>query len=493
MRFLRSLLVIALIGGGIAGVALFLQQQGSAGAQETASEVIEEAVVLRGALRETVAGTSALNPLRQVPLRFESTSIITEVLVREGQFVTAGDPLARTDNATLAAAVRDAELLRDLRQITLNALLAPPRPQDIAAAQAALDTAQAQLSAAYQTGSPYSDDIARLQAELALNALWQAQLQRDLAVNPPDVTITQDVPGVGVVSQTIDVPGANPEQFEPGLVQAEFGVEIAGVRADAASGRGADVGIVASANAAIVAAQTALDRLVNGPNEYDLQLAQLDLQQAEAAVALAQSNLDRATLTAPFSGIIAQLNVTAGEPPPAQTAAMLLIDTTGFYIDLPVDENDIARISAGQTVDIELDALPDTLLTGTVTRIPIAPAPQAPGQQIVTYLIRITLDPTDEPLRANMTATASIILRALTDTLVLPNRFIRIDRESGLAFVTIVQDDGSYAEIPVELGIRNETQSEIVSGLREGDRVVLLPRAVFDPVAANAGGGPPQD
>jgi HlyD family secretion protein len=492
MRILRTIFMIALLGGGVAAAALFLQSQGNAGAQETASEVLDEAVVIRAPLRETIGATSTVAPIRQVSLLFEGTGIVAEVYVREGQVVAAGDPIARLDADTLASAVRDAELLRDIRQIALDALLAPPRTEDIAAAQAALDSAQAQLNAAYSTNNPESEQIAQIQAELARNALYQAQLQRDLAVNPPDVTITQDVPGVGPVTQTIDVAGANPEQFEPSLVQAEYGVQVADASASAAQDRGADAGSVATANAAIVAAQTALDRLVNGADAMDVQMAQIELAQAEQGVALAQSNLDRALLTAPFDGVIATLNITAGEPPAAQTAAAVLIDSSGFYLDLPVDESEIARIEAGQAVEIELDALPDALITGLVTRVPVAPAPQVAGQTVVTYIVRVTLDPTDEMVRAGMTATASIILRELDEALVLPNRFIRIDRDSGQAFVTVATPDGGYTEIPVMLGVRNETTSEIVSGMAEGDRAVLLPRAVFDPVAQNAG-GPPDD
>ena len=489
-RLLRTILTIALVGGGIAAAALFLQSQGNAGAQETASDILDEAVVTRAPLRETISATSTVSPIRQVSLLFAQSGIVAEVYVQEGQAVAAGDPIARLDAPPLVNAVRDAELLRDISQIALDALLTPPRSEDIAVAQAALDAAEAQLNAAYGTGSPESEEIARLQAELARNALYQAQLQRDLAVNPPDVTISQDVPGVGTVTQTIDVQGANPDQFEPGLEQAEFGVQVADASAAAAQDRGADPRSVSSANAAIVAAQTALDRLVNGADPIDIQMAQIEFAQAEQGLALAQSNLARATLTAPFDGVIATLNINVGEPPGAETPAAVLIDPTGFYLDLPVDENEIARIQAGQGVEVELDALPNAMITGIVTRVPIAPAPAVPGQQVVTYVVRVTLDPTREAVRAGMTATASIILRQLDEALVLPNRFIRIDRSSGQAFVTIQQADGSYAEIPVVLGVRNETTSEIVSGMAEGDRALLLPRAVFDPVAQNAGGPP---
>ncbi len=489
MKFLRLVFYSAAVALVVAGIVFFAQGQRPVDAQEQPSDVIDQTVVRLDGLRVTVGATSSLQPNRQVGLRFQLPSIVSEVLVREGQPVEAGQPLARVEADEFASALRDAELLRDIRRIALDALLAPARPQDIAVAQAALDAAQAQLNAAYSTGSPQQSEIAALQAELARNALYQAQLQRDLAVNPPSVIVSQSIPGVGTVTEEIQPPGANPEQFESGLVQAEFGVSIADARAIAAEDNGADIGSVSSAEAGVIAAQTTLDRLMNGATDLDVQQAQIELVQAEQGVALAQSNLDRALLSAPFSGVIAQLNITAGEPAPAQDVAALLIDTQSFFLDLPVDESDIARIEVGQLVEVTLDALPDVVLTGRISRLPLASQPQLPGQQVVTYLVRVALDATDQPLRTQMTATANIVIDSLAEALILPSRFIRIDRDSGQALVTILNENGEYEEIPAVLGVRNETEVQIVSGLAEGDEVYLLPRAVFNPVNA---GGPPQ-
>jgi HlyD family secretion protein len=493
-RILRFLLIVAVIAAVAAGGFLFWQSQGSTAAQDAADDILDETVIERGDLRVTIGTTNTLAPNRQVQLRFELTTLVEEIYVQEGQTVAAGDPIARVNADDLQAALNDAQILLDIRRISLEALLTPPRPEDIAAAQAALDSARAQLAAAYATGSPQTAEIARIQAELARNALWQAQLQRDQAVNPPTVVVSQTLPDGSVVTQEVDPPGANPEAFEPGLTQAEFGVQIADANAVAAADNNADPGSIASAEASIVAAQTTLDRLVNGADEMDIAMAEIELAQAQESLDSAQATLARATLTAPFAGTIAQLNLTIGEPPPATTeAAALLIDTTSFFLDLPVDETDIGRISIGQPVEIELDALPDELFTGSVTRLPVAPAPQAPGQNVVTYVIRVTLDATSAPVRAGMTATATIIVDNRADVLIVPNRFVRIDRESGQAFVTVETAPGAYEELPIVLGVRNETETEVVSGAEAGQRVLLLPRAVFDPVAANAGGGPPPE
>jgi len=103
------------------------------------------------------------------------------------------------------------------------------------------------------------------------------------------------------------------------------------------------------------------------------------------------------------------------------------------------------------------------------------------GGGLVTYGVRVRLDPTDQPVRIGMSATATVIVRSLQAALIVPNRFIRIDRTSGDAFVTIEGEPGIFDEVRVRLGVRNATESEVTAGVEEGVRIVVLPRGTFDP------------
>ncbi|MCS7071806.1 MAG: HlyD family efflux transporter periplasmic adaptor subunit, partial [Anaerolinea sp.] len=156
-----------------------------------------------------------------------------------------------------------------------------------------------------------------------------------------------------------------------------------------------------------------------------------------------------------------------------------------LHVDLAVDETDVVRIAPGQPVTLRLDALPDAAIRGTVTRI--AAVPTVAGQ-LVTYPVEVTIDPGDQPVRIGMSATATITVRELSDIIVLPNRFIRIDRDTGQAFVVVESAPGDFREVQVALGERGEIESEIVSGLNDGDVVVLLPRETFDPFTGPPGG-----
>jgi HlyD family secretion protein len=266
------------------------------------------------------------------------------------------------------------------------------------------------------------------------------------------------------------------------IINAENNQEISQVNAEAAANQPADVAGLSAANAQFVSAQVQLDRLLNGPSDLELQIATVQLEAARNRLAQAQAALSRGEIIAPFNGIIASSNLVLGEAPPTTQPAIELIDTSSYYVDVAVDETDIVQLQVGQEVSLRFDALPETRVEGVVTRVALTPTRQG---QLVTYLVRVTLNPTLEPVRAGMTATTTIVVSELTDALVVPNRFIRIDRATGGAFVTVEPQPGAFEEIPVELGVRNENESQIVSGLEAGQRIVLLPRGAFNPIEGN--------
>lgn len=499
MKRLRWFLVI---GIAVAIVVLILGQTDVAEQQGRAQtgdlQVLDEYIVGENELRVTVSGTGSVTPRRQVPLLTELPGVVEAVLVEVGQAVSAGMVLARVQADELQAAVDGLRLAVDLQRIAYDAVQAPARDVDIAAAQAAVSAAEAAIRAAYSTTAPQQAEIARLQSDLARNQLWQAQLQRDLQLQntggqsfapdlgafiPDDVDISQEA--IDQANQAIaglfpSIPGISAAQvnsINSGLTQAEFGVQIADASAAAAASTGANIGTVAQANAALVQAQSILDQLINGADADDLEQAALGVQQAELAVQQAEANLSRAELVAPFDGVIASQNLTAGEFPPSNGAAMLLVDSTGYYVELAIDETDIVRVENGQTVTFRFDALPDAEVTGVVDRVAVTPIIIG---QLVTYLVRVQIEAIDAPIRIGMSATATIIVDQLNEALTVPNRFVRIDRTNGQAYVTVETEPGRFVETPVTLGLRSETESQIVDGVQAGDVLVLLPRGTFD-------------
>lgn len=462
------------------------QAEERAAIEESIIDIYE---VQRGDVVVTVDGTGAILPARQVALIFSASGLpVTDVFISQGDMVDEGQVLASLDTTDAQQVVEDAQIVLDLQQSTLDVLTSPPRPEDIAAAEASLEAAEAQFNAAAATGTTAQQrEIARLQTEIARNQLWQAQLSRDGLSPPAPISIPPEVgevvgdPTDDVIDATVSGLNAQNQaqyqaqlsQAEVAVDQAEYGVDIADANFSSTAGRGADFGSVASANAAIVQAQIAYDRLINGATEMQLQQAALNLRNAELSYEQALYNLEQLQLVAPFSGVVAQLNLTPGELPP-NNAAVLLIDESSYYVDLPVDETDIVQVQIGQVVTFEVDALPGEVVQGVVTSVAYTPI-ESQDAGFVAYNVRVEVDPGDAALRPGMTVTGSITVLDQQDTLVIPNTFIRLDRQTGDAFVTMRDEDGTFYEQLILLGARSEEVSEVLAGLTIGDALYSLP------------------
>lgn len=457
----------------------FAQYQRAAGqAAANATNIVQdEATVELQDLSVTVSATGPVSPIRQVALVFELSAPVREILVKEGQAVNQGDILARLDTTDLDNALTNAEIALQSQQVAYDALTVPARDVDIAAAQAVVNVALAQSAGASLGADANQLEIARIQAEIARNQLWQAQLQRD--AGPAQIEQIREQAAALGFDSGIGPPPNPADDVNPQIKQAENGVQLADVNLTGVENQPADVAALSAANAQLVAAQAQLDRLLNGPTDLQLQVADTQLQMAQLALDSARVTANRGVLTAPFDGVIADNNLVVGELPPATSAAIQLVDPSSYYVDVAVDETDIVKLQVGQKVNLTLDALPGAEISGVVSRVAVTPVRAG---QLVTYPVRITLDATTEPVRIGMTATATIVVDQLQDVPTVPNRFIRIDRATQQAYITIRRADGAFEELPVELGVRNETDSQIISGIDAGQKVVLLPRGSFNPI-----------
>jgi HlyD family secretion protein len=226
--------------------------------------------------------------------------------------------------------------------------------------------------------------------------------------------------------------------------------------------------------------------LINLASANELRRAQIDLESAKLGVQKAQQQLTQTTLIAPIDGLVANENLTVGEAPPAVNA-ITLIDDSHYTIDLAIDETDIVNVAVGQAVNLNVVALKGTAVTGTVTKIETAPKIDG---QLVTYAATVTLDFTAVPLRPKMSATATITIGEIKDVILVPNRFIRVDNNTQRTYVTVEQN-GKYTDMPVAIGERNETNSQIESGLEVGETIVLLPGSTQTTTQGGAFGRPP--
>ena len=454
------LILIAIAIAAVAG--LWTYQNYFVPAEETQVER-EEATVSRGNLVVLVNTTGTILPEKQTTLSFKSAGRVAQVLVSEGDFVSAGEVLARLETADLEYAITQAELALASSQNQLLRIQAGPASYDIIAAEAALESAQAAYDRLVAGPSQEEIRVARANLDQAQASLEQAQAAYDQVADRPNVAML-------------------PQALQ--LEQATIAAEVAQANFDLTM-RDPSTAELAAARSSIVQAEAALARLQEGVADEDLRASQLQVEQAQLSLDQARHQLDGTELTAPHDGTITLVGVKEGELSGGQPA-FILTNLAQYHIEVTVDEIDIGRITEGQPVTMTLDALPGEILSGYIDQI--ADTAQL-DSGVVTYGVTIRLNPTNAPLRVGMTTNADIVTEEREDVLLVPNRFVRIDRTTGQAYVDRAKGE-QVQPIEIQIGMRDETASEVLAGLDEGDVVVLVQESSRDQLRSMM--GPPQ-
>ena len=217
-------------------------------------------------------------------------------------------------------------------------------------------------------------------------------------------------------------------------------------------------------------AETELEAATLRLEVADLQIeaANSQLVAAEEAVDEAQKQLDEAILSTPFRGVVTSVDVIEGEAVSATTTIVHLIDLATMELTVALDEIDIPSVKPGQRTIIELDALPALNLEGRVSSIGPLPTVES---GVVLYEVEIDFDvPWNSGLRFGMSATADIIISERTDVLLVPDRATHQDSQGNP--IVYVMVDEQIEERSVVIGMSDGYQTEIVSGLEEGEIVV---------------------
>lgn len=203
------------------------------------------------------------------------------------------------------------------------------------------------------------------------------------------------------------------------------------------------------------------------PKSTDIALAQSSLQLAQIALDKARTDFDNATLRAPVAGVISTLTNQVGEAPANPFA---VIAVTGILtLHGTIGESEVAKIKVGQVATLGIDAVGSaTRLTGKVTSVdPVATLQQG----VPVYGVDITIDRPDPAVRPGMTANATVIVQSKQMVLTVPNSAIRT--VGGRRTVQVMRDGAAVDAGELVFGISNDSVTEVVSGLEEGQTVVL--------------------
>jgi HlyD family secretion protein len=449
---MKRVITIILILGAVIGLSwLGYQAFGGQAIQKQAveDEDLEKFVVKRDAVEATVSATGSIAPEAEVTLTFESGGKVTEILVEKGQMVKAGGPLAKLETASLELQVAQAQATLALNEARLQQAKKEASVEDIAAAEADLASAKANYEEVQAGPAEEELIVAKADMEKAAIAVQKAQAEYDQVAWVPGVSALPQAAALQQASIDYERAKANYQQVAQPPTESEL----------------------KSAWAQVVQAQTQLDKLRKNPEPEDVAIAQAQVDQAQAQLEEAQLNLRKSVITAPLDGVLASLGAEVGEMVSSNTPMVVLVDISNFHIDVEIDEIDISQIAVGQEVLITLDALPDEEIAGHVEAI--APTASSADGGVVSYVVTVAIEPTDAHLRPGMSANTTITTDRKENALIVPNRYIQIDRESGKMYVERLEEDGLTSRVEIETGMRDEFSSEVVAGLEEGDTLVL--------------------
>ncbi len=226
--------------------------------------------------------------------------------------------------------------------------------------------------------------------------------------------------------------------------------------------------------------------------------ANLSLTSASTALSQAQDTADKRTVTAPVGGLITVLNAQNGQSlsgssssgqsaggASGSTGALEISDLGTLRARVQVNEVDLVKIKLGQKASVSFDSLPGDDASGTVSAI----APTGTNTQgVVTYDVDVTLDTIDPRLRPNMSCTVDIVVETKESALVVPTSALHTDTATKKKYVIVVS--GQQAEqVTVTTGLVVGTNTEILTGLKEGQTVVTSSAAATSSGTGSSSGG----
>jgi RND family efflux transporter MFP subunit len=473
--------------------------------------------VRRGTIRGTVSATGEVVSPRQAQISSRVSGEVVAVSVEVGQEVVSGTLLVAISTDALSYQVREAALRVEIAQLHLEQSRAGAQPEEISAAESDLALAQARL-AQLQTGATPDDvavarqdvvqaeaalvqaratataaaETARLSWETAGNALRDAQddysrlywENEQLRQRGIELSQAQKDAEAAAWRRVQDATAAMEQgrlAYERAQQDGQAGVTTAEARLAQARVRlqamlsGPTPEELAQAQAQVDRAQANLDLVRSGASTFELQILEQELAVAELGLEEAQSDLERATVTAPFTGTVLDVAVEPGEVVGTFSPLLKIADLEGLEIQARIDEVDVGQVLPGQPVTVTLDAYPGRPLRGFVGEV--APAVTV-DRGSAYYLARIALEraqdasPEGQPitLRLGMAANLTIVTVEKDDVLLIPRRAAEL---VGEGFYVTVLRAGRRERVRVTLGIGDAQFYEVVSGVEEGEQVVV--------------------
>ncbi len=502
-KMIAGIIALVIVGGGYYGYSKY---KGTASATQYVTQQAE-----KGTLVVSVSGTGQISALNQIDVKPEGTGRIVSIPVSNGQYVYAGQILGRLDTQDASKAVRDAAVNLDSAKLQLTILkesganidkLVSDGYNDISNTFLDLPTVIAGLSDALHDKTivsylnlvdPQDKDSMTPLVTAAENSYQSARAAYDDTFASYQLLSRTDSQDkiVAFMEKTSDtstkiadaVKNATNVLDYVNNYYAQHGKTLFPAYATLITKYKSNLSNFTSIiNPHITALSADISSISNAP--LNIASQELSLQQRENALADANDALANYIIRAPFSGVVANIVPKVGDTAsPGATFATII--SSGRYATISLNEVDISKVKVGQKATLTFDAIDGLSLTGKVIEMDSI---GTVSQGVVTYNVKIGLDASDKRVLPGMSVSAAIITNVRQDVILVPNSAVKSqNNESYVEVVDMTKSslaaNGTSSQTEtgtlvtkrqtVQVGAVNDTMTEIVSGLNEGDTVVV--------------------
>lgn len=474
-----------------AGGWYYLGQQHSAGALF---------VVHRGDFIDTVSVSGKVVSSKDVDLGFSQSGRVSGVYTAVGDYVARGALIAEVENGDLHAVVSQKQAALAQAQADLTSIEAGTRPEEVAVAAAQVAEDQTSVTDALNKAYSTADDAVHNQVDQFLttprtspkltfdssdqslaNKLVTERLSAENLLSSWQATLTVGVDDLlSATTQAQTILNAVATLLADANAVVNRGIPNSSVSQSNLSGYASDLTTArTNINTALATLNAAITKLTTDQKTLalrqapattaDLAAGQAKVRSAQADVESAQAALGKTLVVAPFSGIITRMEAKVGSivSPGESNISM---ESGTYQIETYVPEVNLSKLAVGQRASTTLDAYGSEQFPAVVVAIDPAETPQG---GISTYKTTLQFVNTDPRIRSGLTANLIIVVQEKSDAITIPAG--AVVSQDGQSYVWVAHKD-TQTKVPIEVGLSSLGRVEVVSGLEDGDMVVLNPQ-----------------
>ncbi len=447
--------LLLLGGGGFLGWQWWQSQQAAGQEQQQGPPPtpVETTTVETTTVEDSSEFVGILEAQQTASLRSESSGEIRAIYVRPGDIVGQGEPLAQIDRRAVEASLAQAEANINRARARLAELQAGPRQEDIAQARARLRQAEANLQDAQSGASPsqIAQAESRIESARATLNLAQQRLERFQTLEAQGAIPTDDLDEARERYRTAQ---ANFEEAQRRRQELEETQDTS----------------ISRLSAEVEEQRQALLELETGTRPEEIAQAEADLDAAMAEARSIEVNLEDTQIIAPFSGMVGDIPLQVGDSVSRGDLFTTLTQNDRLELQLSIPLERSNDLDLGLPVELLDPTDADTTAPATGRVNFISPQVDPESQSI---LVKVAFDNPDGRLRHRQFVRSRIIWRQRPDTIIIPTTAVTFQGQR--RFVFVAEGDGETLTAQrrqVELGDSQGDQSEVISGLEPGDRLI---------------------